>query len=91
MSAFYKVELKLPLPRGPLGRGYPEPDNRPIPFHLLQPVEYTAAIDALRHAARLVEEGYGVSISDAEGREWSHTEVLRRLERVSSRSEPQQA
>ncbi len=79
MKSIYHVKLKLPLPFGPLQEGIPEPDRRPISFPLLAPREFATAADALGHARKIVQEGYGVSITGPDGREWPHVEILRRL------------
>ena len=76
MAKPYQVKInRLPLPIGPLAEGHPEREQTPINA----PNEFQSEVDVLRQARKLVQEGYGISIIDPDGREWPHIEVLRRL------------
>jgi hypothetical protein len=76
MPKLYQVKKnRLPLPRGPLSEGHPE---RNITISAL-PDECSSEADAFRRARTLVQEGYGISIKAPDGREWSHEEILNRL------------
>ena len=77
MAKLYQVNIKrLPLSIGPLAEGHPE--RKPTPINA--PNKFATEADVLRHARKLVQEGYRLSIIDPDGREWPHTEVLRRLD-----------
>jgi hypothetical protein len=76
MSKLYEVKKnRLPLPLGPLAEGHPQ-RNLTISA---RPDVYSSKIDALQRARVLVQEGYGISIILSDDREWSHDEILRRL------------
>jgi hypothetical protein len=69
---------RLPLPRGPLHEGHCETRRGP---DIREPDVYPEEADALAGARVLIQQGYGVSIGLSDGREWSHAEVLGRLNR----------
>ena len=75
----YKVEIKLPLLANPLQSGVRLPDRKPIPYALLKDSEFPAEAEALSFAGKLIRDGHAVSLVDSDGREWSHTKILRRL------------
>jgi hypothetical protein len=80
MPQLYEVKInRLPLPRGPLAEGHPDPG---ITISM-KPDTYPSEAGALRRARILVQKGCGISIVLPEGREWAHEEVLRRLNSTS--------
>jgi hypothetical protein len=67
MSNMYQVKIvRLPLPLGPLGQGYPEPKRRPVN----QLAEFSTEAEALRYALTLRNEGYGAAVVDPQGNEY---------------------
>jgi hypothetical protein len=67
MPNSYQVKIiRLPLPRGPLVQGHPEPERHPIG----RVNEFSTNVEALRYALALQDEGYGAAIVDPEGNEW---------------------
>jgi hypothetical protein len=76
MSKPYTVKInRLPLPRGPLAEGHPDPDIRIS----MKPDVYSSEADALNRARVLIQKGCGISIEPPDGREWSHEEILHLL------------
>jgi hypothetical protein len=76
MPTLFEIKInRLPLPIGPLAEGHPE---RQLTISA-KPDVCSSEVDALRRARVLVQKGYGISIVLPDGREWSHEEILRRL------------
>jgi hypothetical protein len=77
MPKLYEVKInRLPLPLGPLSEGHPE---RTLTISA-KPDVHSSEADVLQRARVLVQQGYGISIKEhPDGREWSHAEILRRL------------
>ena len=77
MPKQYEVKInRLPLPLDPLSERHPD---RKLTISA-KPDVYSSKVDAFKHARILVQQGYGISIREQpDGREWTHVEILRRL------------